>query len=307
MSRLLGAMKLKIREIVLIEQRPVCYVDLRKFEINGEKYEMNHGTFRNNISKLRKAGVVELAFRSKPAYYTIPGKRFSKSMTQDRMGVVINTVIKDCLLRQTPIYEWLKNRPTHKQSLHNIRLTFEAAGIWNIFSKVYPTLVNPDNKDIKLPTLLFFDYIDVIVTIHHTDTVSVTISCSYKPIVVDIKDILQLSEALMRTEQHLKNMIESKRRNIDSPNITIPYYRKWIVKMWHFGLDSIDEYTGKEFHVSFEEGILSDLYRIYTKRMKDGKNTVRLEHQEYPNQEYADALVKKLYPDGHLIDPDKMK
>jgi hypothetical protein len=77
--------------------------------------------------------------------------------------------------------------------------------------------------------------------------------------------------------------------------------------MWRFGLDSKDEYTGKELHVTFEEGILSDLYRIYTKRMKDGKNIVRVEHQEYPNQEYADALVQKLFPDGHLIDPDKMK
>jgi hypothetical protein len=41
--------------------------------------------------------------------------------------------------------------------------------------------------------------------------------------------------------------------------------------------------------------------------MKDGKNIVRIEHQEYPNQEYADALIRKLYPDGRLIDPDKMK
>ena len=174
-------------------------------------------------------------------------------MTQDHMRAVINSVINESLLRQSPIYKWLKNRHTHKQSLHNIRLTFEAPSIWNIFSKVYPTLVNPDNKDIKLPSLLFFDYIDIIITIHHTHTVSVAISCSYKPIVVDIKDILQLSEALMRTEQHLKNIIESKCQNTDSPNITIPYYRKWIVKMWHFGLDSKDEYTGKEFHVTFEE------------------------------------------------------
>jgi hypothetical protein len=265
---------------------------------------MNHGTFRNNISKLRKAGEVELAF--KPAFYTIPGKKFSKSITHNHMGAVISTVINESLLKQTPIYKWLKNRPTHKQSLHNIRLTFEAAGIWNIFSKVYPMIVNPDNKDIKLPPLLFFDYIDVIVTIHHTDTVSVAISCSYKPIVVDIKDILQLSDALMRTEQHLKNIIESKCLNTYTYNIAIPYYRKWIVKMWHFGLDSIDEYTGKEFHVSFEEGILSDLYRIYTKRMKDGDKIVRVERQEYPNQEYADALVQKLFPDGRLVDPDKM-
>ncbi len=40
--------------------------------------------------------------------------------------------------------------------------------------------------------------------------------------------------------------------------------------------------------------------------MKDGKNIVRIECQEYPDQEYADALVRRLFPDGHLIDPDKM-
>jgi hypothetical protein len=296
MSRLLGAMKLKIREIVLIEQRPFSFVDFREFEVGGEKYEMDHGTFRNNISALRKAGEVELAFRSKPAFYTIPGKKFSKSMTQDHMGAVINTVINEPLLRQTPIYKWLKNRPTHKQSLHNIRLTFEATGIWNTFSKVYLTLVNPDNKDITLPTLLYFDYIDVIVTIHQTDTVSVAIACSFRPIAIDIPDLLQLCEVLTRTEICLAN---------DSHSITIPRYTKWIVKMWHFGVDTIDEYGKEEFHVTFEEG-MSDLYRIYTKRMKDGKNIVRVEHQEYPNQEYVDALVRKLYPDGHLIDPDKM-
>ena len=73
--------------------------------------------------------------------------------------------------------------------------------------------------------------------------------------------------------------------------------------MWHFGIDTIREYTGKEFEVTFGDGI-SDLYRIYTKRMKNGKNRVRAEHQEYPNQEYADAIVKKLFPDGHLVNPD---
>ena len=115
-------------------------------------------------------------------FYTIPGKKFSKSMTQDHTGAVINTVISESLLRQTPIYRWLNS--------------FDAAGIWNIFSKIYPALINPDKKDIKLPTLMFFEYIDVTVTIHHTDTVSIAISCSFRPIVIDIPDILQLCEAL---------------------------------------------------------------------------------------------------------------
>ena len=42
------------------------------------------------------------------------------------------------------------------------------------------------------------------------------------------------------------------------------------------------QYTGKEFHVTFEEG-MSDLFRIYTKRMENNKQKVRAEHQEYPS------------------------
>jgi hypothetical protein len=33
----------------------ILSADFREFEIGGKKYQMNDGTFRNNISKLRKA------------------------------------------------------------------------------------------------------------------------------------------------------------------------------------------------------------------------------------------------------------
>lgn len=42
--------------------------------------------------------------------------------------------------------------------------------------------------------------IDVTPTIHHTDTVSIAIGCSYRPIALDIKDIINLFEVLVRTE-----------------------------------------------------------------------------------------------------------
>ena len=45
-----------------------------------------------------------------------------------------------------------------------------------------------------------------------------------------------------------------------------------------FGVDSIDEYTGKEFHVTFEEG-MSDLLNLI-QRMEGNKQKVRAEHQE---------------------------
>jgi hypothetical protein len=301
-TKLLHAFKLKMNEIVLEEQRPFYFGDFAEFEVLGEHYRMEHGTFRNIISKLKKAGQVKLAFRSNPAFYTIPGKEFKKAMTHDHAGVaVIHSIIPERLLKDTPIYRWLKNKPFEKQALHDIRLSFKAAGICNAFSNIYTDKIDPDNKDVQLPMLPFFGYIDVIVTVHHTDTVSVAISCSFRPIAIDAKDLFQLFEALTRTETYLANTMNQSRHNSIAGS-RIPAYSGWTTKMWHFRVDTIDEYTGKEFEVTFEEGML-DLYRIYTKR-KDGKNIVRIEHQECPNQAVADAVIRKLFHNGRLVVPE---
>jgi hypothetical protein len=34
--------------------------------------------------------------------------------------------------------------------------------------------------------------------------------------------------------------------------------------------------------------------------MENNKQKVRAEHQEYPDQDVADAFVLKLFPDGHV-------
>ena len=60
-------------------------------------------------------------------------------MTLNCMGGTYNCIIDDPPLRQTrqtAIYKWLRNRPEGKQALHNIKLTFKPAGIWNIFSNL---------------------------------------------------------------------------------------------------------------------------------------------------------------------------
>ncbi len=280
-------MKVRMAELAIIDGRPFSYKDFLHFEANGQTYEMRPGTIRNKFMEFKRKNLIKLAYNSGIAFYTIPGKEFNKSdrMTSDHMGVntvnTVNTVIDDSLLKQTPIYQWLKNCPTEKQALHNIRLVFNAAGIWNVVSSIYPTRINPYNKDIILPAKIFFDYLDVIVTIHHTDTVSVAVSCSFRPIVVELEDMIQLYEALIRTELNLINMITNLKYEDDGSH-NGPRYREWIVKMWHFGVDSISEYVCKELEVTFEEG-MSDLYRIYTKRMNYGRKIIRVEHQEYPN------------------------
>ena len=39
---------------------------------------------------------------------------------------------------------------------------------------------------------------------------------------------------------------------------------------------------------------LSDLYRIYNKRLENGRDVIRLEHQEYPDQQLYDAILAKI-------------
>src|SRR5262245_8563013 len=180
--KLSHAMKVRIAEIVTIEGRPFSCKDFLHFKVNGQTYRMSPGTIRNKLMEFKRKDVIKLVYKSGTAFYTIPGKEFNKSimMTPNHMGVTTtSTVIDDSLLKQTPIYRWLKNRPTEKQALHNIRLVLNVAGIWNVVSSVYPNTINPYNKDIILPAKLFFNYLDVTVTIHHTDTVSVAVSCSF--------------------------------------------------------------------------------------------------------------------------------
>jgi len=82
-------------------------------------------------------------------------------------------------------------------------------------------------------------------------------------------------------ETHLSNTIASNCGSNDKcpSTVTIPCYRQWIVKMWHFGVDSIDEYTGKEFHVTFEEGVFRSIENI----LKEWKITNKRSEQNTRN------------------------
>ncbi len=91
MGKIVSAVKLRISQIVLTEQRPFCISDLLEFKVGGQMHRMSYGTARNYISKLRKLGKIELgkielAFKSRPAFYTLSGHKFDKSMILDHTG-----------------------------------------------------------------------------------------------------------------------------------------------------------------------------------------------------------------------------
>lgn len=80
----------RIKEIVLNEHRPVSLLDfLPSFEIEGKEYHMKYGTLRNIFSNLRSTQQIQIAFKTKQTFYTLPGITFdrSKMMTPYHTGV----------------------------------------------------------------------------------------------------------------------------------------------------------------------------------------------------------------------------
>lgn len=279
MSELDAAIQKRMEYLVLTEKRAFCVLDFRRFEIEGKEYHTSSGTYRNKLQKLAKQGKVQFQYRSGCSYYSLPGHKFTKPMTLNHAGGLPLTVG-----RQTPLYKWLKDRPREKQSLHDLRLIFVSKGLWKKVSQEFH--VDENNNDVHLDSLQFSDDIVVKIIVHRSDTVSIAVACSYRPLVIDFLDILILIEMMTRTEMQIAEYCKGS-------DIKIPRYTTWIVKLWHFGFDLLDRYDGKEFHIAFEEGI-GDLWRLYTKRMKDGKLKPRAEHQGNPNAPIIDAILDRL-------------
>lgn len=306
MSDLDDAMEDHMAYVVFKEHRPFSYRDFLRFEVEGKEYGMAHGTFRNKVSRLIKAGVVESSYNSCLAFYTLKGIKFVKPMTLIHTGDVVSHS------RSHPIITVLRNLPFEKSALHDIHLRFQVRGCWSLLLSASPAYsIHPISKDIHLPALEVGD-LRIRMTVHRTDTVSVVVGCSYSPIAVDIGGIIRLSNALTRVEERLSRIIEDCGKYIvptpaqcqeEISAAIIPDYRSWIVTMWHLGADSSIEYSGEKFSASWEIGEY-ELIRIYSKefhstadkggiRIKN-RGKVRVELQQYPQSTIEQAVTKIL-------------
>jgi hypothetical protein len=131
--------------------------------------------------------------------------------------------------------------------------------------------------------------------VHHSDTVSVIVACSMNPVVVDNEGLIRLSNILTTVEERLLALVTGCAHSMSPlPQILIPNHSSWIVTMWHFGTDSLSEYAGEKFEMTWENGEHA-LLRIYTKDMKDGDGIrIRRERQEYPGVRLDAAIQEKL-------------
>lgn len=279
MTHLDDALEENMAYIVLSERRPFCYRDFLKFEVNGKVYFMTHGTFRNKLCKLRKCGKVEPSYYSVCAFYTLRGHKFGKPMTPD------HTVVHN-----NPFYKMLQDLPFDKQSIHDIRLRFKVPNVWKNLS-INPNFhINKRSQDIAVPTWSK-DNALVRVIVHKTDTISVIIGCSQQPIPLEYNGIIRFLNLLVRVEERLQTILDNCLINT-SESKTIPDYKSWIVTMWHFGRDSLFQYTNEKSCITM--GTTQHmLARLYVKE-SNGKNKVRIEKQEYPKKTVVDAIEEEL-------------
>jgi hypothetical protein len=287
MSVLDQAMEKHMVSIVHCENRPFSYRDFMTFEIDGKEYRMTHGTFRNKISRLKKAGKVESDYNAGMAFYTLTGKRFGRPVTPNHTGVYHP--------KMDSFSKLIDNLTTDRAALHDIRLKFKVPNIWHMLSFIHQELpVNQRSKDIFIPTWNINDLL-VRVVVHKSDTISVTVACSLAPVAVDTKGIIRLSNALTRVEERLATLLKDvgNVKGSEVPPLEVPDHDLWLVTMWHFGVDSLVEYTGDKFAVTWEIGE-HVLLRAYTKTRKDKKTGIRLERQEYPNKTLPAAIDEKL-------------
>jgi len=178
------------------------------------------------------------------------------------------------------------------QSIHDIHLRFTVPDIYETFAinTTYPELEY--SGDIRLP-YWHVNNATIQITIHKTNTVSVVLACSREPFPLNYSGIV----TFFTTLGGIHGLVVGIMLSIYSADINrlpqIPSFSDWTIRMWHFGRDSLIEYSGKGVHDTVEKaGYI--LRRIYSKNFGNGKHKLRYEVQEYPNKNPFDAIEEKL-------------
>jgi hypothetical protein len=308
--------------------RYIVYKEKKLFSYQNFTDLVSKETFRNKICYVFK-DEVECVCYSPMAFYTLKGHKFYNSMTDNHTVDTASTTstvdlvntsatnktnttstnlaqgnTNDSFLSTSsktylcnlPMYRYIKNIPWGKRSIHDIRLRFEVKGLWSLLANSSRFNIFPSNNDILITKLERND-LNVKVTVHKTDTVSVTIGCTFAPIELDINGLMRLSNALAITEDRVRREIEESsfnKREQKTASLSVPDYGSWFITMWHFGRDASITHEKKEFCIEYRTA-QEIIYRIYDKEWRhDKKRRIRIEKQEYPNKSFAEAMEEQL-------------
>jgi hypothetical protein len=245
--------------------------------------------------------IVEPEYNSGTAFHTLTGVHFGKRkksermtplMTHNHMGVSPVTDAND-VITKTPLYKSIQKLPPEQKALHDIHLKFQVPDIWNILASSNKYTPNPVSKDISLPYIITSNHLKICTIVHRTDTLTVSVACSFAPVAMDTDGLIRLSSALTRVEEKTSRIVDECGNMLPGgyESLPIPEHGKWIVTLWHFGTDSQNykELAADKYCVTWQEG-QNVLGRVYNK-----KHRKRREIQERPNKPFADAIRDKIH------------
>ena len=93
-----------------------------------------------------------------------------------------------------------------------------------VFEEQHPFSPNEISKDIALDQIVTHN-LTIKVIVHHTDTVSVAISCSFRPTLIDLKYMIQLFGALTGIEVYFASILENAKNGYSSTvvDVDVPF------------------------------------------------------------------------------------
>src|SRR5688572_25475790 len=108
--------------LIFCEKQEACWRDFINFEIDGRKYCLAVGTIRNNLSKLRRQGKIEVAYKSIDSYYTFSGYqcKHPHEMT-----------VNPARVHKRDLAELIERMVFGTPSAHDIHLRFKVHKIYN--------------------------------------------------------------------------------------------------------------------------------------------------------------------------------
>ena len=287
MNKLDTAILKHIKKLVLEDNRPFSYRDLLYFIVDDEPYQLDDGSIRNKLLQFKKEKRIKLCYRSKVAFYTLPGYEFGKDKLMT-LNHTVDNIISDSWLRNHPVYKILERAYFGKLAIHNLHMVFKIKGIYESLSN--SKLINADmergNESIAFKTY-FIEKYTIIVNVYTTDTVKVTIGCSENPIILDCSGIIHFTSILTRIEERLQNDIDSY---CETQKYNLPSFMEWTIVLWHIGRDTMTEYEKDMFHCKWDL-VEKITLRIYAKKINNHKR-IRAELQFDPDLSLKALLMK---------------
>lgn len=173
----------------------------------------------------------------------------------------------------------LENLKTQQPAIHDLKFSIDT-DIHQYLKKIYPVNQNNNGIKIQIPS---DDKNILIKAMAYPKKLQLDIGCSYKPFVYDLSGILNLSSILGQISSHL--------RLISHFDAQIPPISSWIITHYHFGKDGSETYSGKSFHITYDDAF-HGMSRFYSKKYRDGKVISRFEGMVTPKIKLEQELLR---------------